>query len=90
MLKCEGWQHNVQKNYSIYNGMNPCLKNETPKQRVKAKLREDRKEVSQASETGAMDFVFNLLATSRKFMILAVVDTFKRFSPIIDPRFSYR
>jgi putative transposase len=90
MLKCEGWQRNVQKNYSIYNGMNPCLKNETPTQRVKAKLREDRKEVSQASETGAMDFVLNLLATSRKFMILAVVDTFKRFSPIIDPRFSYR
>jgi putative transposase len=90
MLKCEGWQHNVQKNYSIYNGMNYCLKNKTPKQRVKAKLREDRKEVSQASETGAMDFVLNLLATSRKFRILTVVDTFTRFSPVIDPRFSYR
>ncbi len=69
--------------------MSPCLKDKTPKQRVKAKLREDRKEISQASETGAMDFVLNRLATSRKFMILAVVDTFKRFLPIIDPRFSY-
>ncbi|KTQ83947.1 transposase, partial [Aureimonas ureilytica] len=30
------------------------------------------------------------LATGRKLCILTVVDTFSRFSPAIDPRFSYR
>jgi putative transposase len=37
-----------------------------------------------------MDFVHDQLATGRKIRILTVVDTFTRFSPIIDPRFSYR
>jgi len=37
-----------------------------------------------------MDFVLDQLAIGRKFRILALVDTFKRLSPIIDPRFSYR
>lgn len=30
------------------------------------------------------------LATGRKIRILTVVDTFSRFSPVIDPRFTYR
>jgi putative transposase len=30
------------------------------------------------------------LATGQKIRVLTVVDTFSRFSPAIDPRFSYR
>lgn len=30
------------------------------------------------------------MATGRKIRILTVVDTFLRFSPVVDPRFSYR
>ena len=37
-----------------------------------------------------MDFVHDQLATGKKIRVLTVVDTFSRFSPIIDPRFSYR
>ena len=37
-----------------------------------------------------MDFVHDQLATGRKLRVLPVVDTFSRFSPAIDPRFSYR
>lgn len=37
-----------------------------------------------------MDFVHDQLATGRKIRILTVVDTFSRFSPVIDPRFTYR
>ena len=37
-----------------------------------------------------MDFVHDQLATGRKLRILTVVDMFSRFSPVIDPRFSYR
>ena len=37
-----------------------------------------------------MDFVHDQLATGSKLRILTVVDLFSRFSPVIDPRFSYR
>ena len=66
------------------------LRNKAPKRRVKAKLREGRKEASAVNETWAMDFVHDQLATGRKLRVLTVVDTFSRFSPVIDPRFSYR
>jgi putative transposase len=37
-----------------------------------------------------MDFVHDQSATGKKLRVLTVVDTFSRFSPIVDPRFSYR
>ena len=37
-----------------------------------------------------MDFVHDQLAAGQKIRVLTVVDTFSRFSPAIDPRFSYR
>jgi hypothetical protein len=57
---------------------------------VKAKLREDRTEARQINETWAMDFVHDQLATGRKICVLTIVNTFSRFSPAVDPRFSYR
>ena len=66
------------------------LRNKTPKRRVKAKLRDDRKIATRPNETWAVDFVHDQLATGRKIRVLAVVDTFSRYSPAIDPRFSYR
>jgi len=57
---------------------------------VKAKLREDRSVAVAANETWAMDFVHDQLATGRKLRVLTIVDTWSRFSPADDPRFSYR
>ena len=37
-----------------------------------------------------MDFVHDQLAMGRKIRVLTVVDTFSRYAPVIDPRFSYR
>ncbi len=37
-----------------------------------------------------MDFVHDQLATGRKLRVLTIVDTFSRFSPVLDARFSYR
>src|SRR3546814_9237825 len=66
------------------------LRNKTPKRRVKAKLREGRAEAVGPNDVWAMDFVHDQLATGRKIRVLTVVDTFPRFSPVLDPRFSYR
>lgn len=54
------------------------------------KLREDRAEAVGPNDVWAMDFVHDQLATGRKMRVLTVVDTFSRYSPVLDPRFSYR
>ena len=81
---------NAKKVYRIYNELGLQLRNKTPKRRVRAKLRDDRQVATRPNETWAMDFVHDQLATGRKIRVLTVVDTFSRFSPVIDPRFSYR
>ncbi len=76
--------------YRLYQNLGLQLRYKTPKRRVKAKLREDRCEAQRHNETWAMDFVHDQLATGRKIRVLTIVDTFSRFSPAVDPRFSYR
>ena len=80
----------LQEDHRIYNELGLRLRNKTPKRRVKAKLRDDRRAASTSNEIWAMDFVHDQLATGQKIRVLTVVDTFSRFSPVIDPRFSYR
>lgn len=81
---------NVKRIYRLYQNLGLQLRYKTPKRRVKAKLREDRCEARRHNETWAMDFVHDQLATGRKIRVLTIVDTFSRFSPAVDPRFSYR
>ncbi|WP_441351627.1 IS3 family transposase [Tardiphaga sp. vice278] len=90
LLLREGWDVNVKRVYRLYRELSLQLRNKTPKRRVKAKLREDRTDAVQVNETWAMDFVHDQLATGRKIRVLTIVDTFSRFSPAVDPRFSYR
>ena len=90
LLRREGWHINQKKTRRVYSELGLQLRNKTPKRRVRAKLREDRREATEPNETWAMDFVHDQLATGRKIRVLTVVDIFSRYSPIIDPRFSYR
>ena len=90
LLQRDGWAINVKRVYRLYRELSLQLRNKMPKRRVKAKLREDRTEPRQINETWAMDFVHDQLATGRKIRVLTIVDTFSRFSPAVDPRFSYR
>ena len=90
LLRREGWHINQKKTRRIYRELGLQLRIKTPKRRDNAKLREDRWTATQSNETSAMDFVHDQLATGRKIRVLTVVDTFSRYSPAIDPRFSYR
>ncbi len=90
LLRREGWVVNAKRIYRLYKEMGLQLRNKTPKRRVKAKLREDRTEATMTNETWAMDFVHDQLVTGRKIRVLTIVDTYSRFSPATDPRFSYR
>jgi putative transposase len=66
------------------------LRNKTPKRRVKAKLRDDRQAAVGPNDVWAMDFVHDQLAAGKKIRVLTVLDTFSRYVPALDPRFSYR
>ncbi len=90
LLQRDGWPVNPKRIYRLYKEMGLQLRNKTPKRRVKAKLREDRRPPVQVNETWAMDFVHDQLATGRKLCVLTIVDTFSRFSHAVDARFSYR
>ncbi|MCK7615731.1 IS3 family transposase [Roseibium sediminicola] len=89
-LRREGWPVNAIRIYRLYKELGLQIRNKTPKRRVKAKLREDRAEAVHSNDFWAMDFVHDQLATGRKIRVLTVVDTFSRFSPVVNPRFSYR
>ena len=43
LLRREGWEVNIKRTDRIYNELGLQLRNKTPKRRVKAKLRDDRK-----------------------------------------------
>jgi putative transposase len=81
---------NAKRIYRLYREMRLQLRNKTPKRRVKAKLRDDRQDATAANQTWAMDFVHDQLATGRTLRVLTIVDTWSRYSPAVDPRFSYR
>ena len=90
LLRREGWEVNQKRVYRLYRELGMQLRNKSPKRRVKAKLRSDRRVAVRPQEIWAMDFVHDQLATGRKLRILTVVDTYSRYCPVIDPRFSYR
>ena len=90
LLRREGWSLGQNKTRRIYRELGLQLHNKTPKRRVRAKLRDDRREATQPNETWAMDFVHDQLATGNKIRVLTVVDLFSRYSPVLDPRFRYR
>ena len=81
---------NQKKTQRIYSELGMQLRNKTPKRRVKAKLQDDRTEAVGPNDIWAMDFVHDQLATGRKLRELTVVDTFSRYVPILDARFSCR
>ncbi len=66
------------------------LRNKAPKPKVKAKLHEDRQPASGPNDIWAMDFLHGQLLDGRKIRILAVIDSFSRFSPAPDPWFAYK
>ena len=90
VLRREGWVINHKRTRRVYNELGLQLRNKTPKRRVKAKLRDDRRPATAVNETWAMDFVHDQLATGKAIRILTVVDLFSRYAPVIDARHSYR
>ena len=90
LLRREGWEINAKRVYRLYKELGLQLRHKTPKRRVKAKLREDRRPALRANETWAMDFVHDQLVTGTKIRVLTIVDTFSRYTPAIVLRLRFR
>lgn len=90
LLRREGWFLNQKKTRRIYRELGLQLRNKTPKRRVKAKRRDDRRVATRPNGPWAMDFVHDQLATGQKLRVLTIVDTFSRYSPALEPRFTFR
>src|SRR5215467_6062848 len=90
LLRREGWPVNHKKTRRIYRELGLQLRSKTPKRRVRAKLRDDRRPATRSNETWAMDFVHDQLATGHKLRVLTIVDIFSRFSPALEPRVTFR
>jgi putative transposase len=73
-----------------YREMGLQLRNKTPKQGVKVKLRSDYTTALEANDVWAMDFVHDQLFDGTKIRMLTIIDTLTRLSPAADVRQSYR
>jgi hypothetical protein len=66
LLRREGWSLGQNKTRRIYRELGLQLRSKTPKRRVKAKLREDRRNATRPNETWAMGFVHDQMASAGK------------------------
>ncbi|WGR73012.1 IS3 family transposase [Bradyrhizobium sp. ISRA432] len=90
LLHREGWRHGQNKTRRVYRELGLQLRNKSPKRRVKAKLRDDRRPATRVNEIWAMDFVHDQLATGGKLRVLTIIDIFSHFSPALEPRLTFR
>ncbi len=76
LLRREGWCHGQNKTRRIYRELGLQLRNKTPKRRVKAKLRDDRRPATRSNETWAIrgiDVVEVLEKVSREVGLPATI-----------------
>ena len=80
---------NQKSVYRVYLELRKLLK-KSSRRRVKAKLRPNSVVAARPQAIWAMNFVPDQLAAGRKLRILAGMDTYSHYCPVIDPRFHYR
>jgi putative transposase len=90
LLRREGWKINHKRTYRLYCEEDLQMRSKTPKRRVSAKLREDRRPASAPGEVWAMDFLADQLFNGQRIRVLTIVDNFSKLSATIGVGFSYK
>ena len=90
LLRREGWAVNAKRIYRLYCEEGLQVRNKTPRRKVSAKLREDRRAATAPNQVWAMDFMADQLFDGRRLRLLTVIDAYTRLCPAIDVRSSYR
>ncbi|MEM7208852.1 MAG: IS3 family transposase [Pseudomonadota bacterium] len=89
MLQREDGSINRKRVYRLYREMGLQMRNKTPRRRVKAMLREDRRPAKQMNDCWSMDFMADQAFDGKKLRVLTIVDNFSRVSPAIGVRRQY-
>lgn len=89
LLRREGWKINHKRVYRLYRQEGLQLRRKTPRRRIAAKLRNDRKPVQRTHDTWAMDFMADNLYNGQRLRFLTVVDVFSKVCPAIGVGFQY-
>ncbi len=90
LLRREGWRINHKRTYRLYCEEGLQMRSKTPKRRVSAKLRDDRRPASAPGEVWAMDFMADHLFIGQRIRVLTSVDIFSKVSPALGVGFSYK
>lgn len=90
LLRREGWRINHKRTHRLYCEEGLQMRNKTPKRRVSAKLRDDRRPALAPGEIWAMDFMADQLFSGQRIRVLTIVDVFSKVSPAIGVGFSYK
>jgi putative transposase len=88
LLRREGRRLGQNKTWRVYRELSLELRHKSPKRRVKAELREDRRTATSANQIKAMDLVRDHLFDVRRIRVLTIVDLFSRYALAIDVRSS--
>ena len=80
---------NVKKVYRIYKKLGMQLRQQTPKRRVKAKLRDYRDVGVDQKAVGVMNLVHDQAANGKWHRVLTVVDTFSRYVRVLEMCYRY-
>jgi hypothetical protein len=85
-----GLAHQSEEDATHLSGTRPAIAQQNAQAPSEGEAARGHRAATRPIETWAMDFVHNQLATGRKLRVLTVVDTFSRFSPALEPRFTFR
>ena len=82
--------HRSEQDAAYLSRVRPAIAQQDTQAESKGQAAKGPQKATRSNETWAMDFVHDQLATGRKLRVLTVVDTFSRFSPVLEPRFTFR
>ena len=90
VLRREGWQLNHKRTRRLYREDGLQWRNKIPKRNVSARQHQDRTIATAANDCWSMDVLSAELFDGRRIRVLTVVENFRRLSPAIEVRPSYR
>ena len=90
LLRREGWRDQPEEDAAYLPRVGPATAQQDAEAAGEGQAAGGSRPATRSNETWAMDFVHDQLATGRKLRVLTIVDTFSRFSPALEPRFTFR
>lgn len=89
MLRREGWRVNCKRVHRLYQLEGLQIRMRVRRRKHMCLHRGAVPRATRANERWSMDFVHDQLFDGRSIRLLTVIDQFSRYSPLVEPRFSF-